>query len=73
MHLLRPGNLPINPSGGLKSRGHPVGATGLAQIVDCVKQMRNKVSDSRQVEKNKIRQEKRLINDEKSYENINKD
>ena len=48
------GNLPINPSGGLKSRGHPVGATGLAQIVDCVKQMRNKVSDSRQVEKNNI-------------------
>lgn len=26
--------LPINPSGGLKSRGHPVGASGLAQIVE---------------------------------------
>ncbi|MDF3820048.1 thiolase family protein [Leptospira sp. 96542] len=28
------GNLPINASGGLKSRGHPVGASGLAQIVE---------------------------------------
>jgi len=28
------GRLPINPSGGLKARGHPLGATGLAQIVE---------------------------------------
>jgi acetyl-CoA acetyltransferase len=28
------GELPINPSGGLKSRGHPVGASGLAQVVE---------------------------------------
>lgn len=28
------GSLPINPSGGLKARGHPVGATGLAQICE---------------------------------------
>ena len=28
------GNLPINASGGLKSRGHPVGASGVAQIVE---------------------------------------
>lgn len=28
------GKIPINPSGGLKSRGHPVGASGLAQIVE---------------------------------------
>ncbi len=33
---LREGRLPVNPSGGLKSRGHPVGATGLAQIVEVV-------------------------------------
>jgi len=34
------GNLPINPSGGLKARGHPVGATGLAQICEIVWQLR---------------------------------
>lgn len=33
------GKLPINPSGGLKARGHPVGATGVAQIVDLVWQL----------------------------------
>ena len=33
------GRLPINPSGGLKSRGHPLAATGLAQIVECVWQL----------------------------------
>ncbi len=33
------GALPINPSGGLKARGHPVGASGLAQIVDAVRQI----------------------------------
>jgi acetyl-CoA C-acetyltransferase len=59
LHILRgetriTGSLPINPSGGLKSRGHPVGATGLAQIIDCVYQMRNLVSDSRQVPNNQI-------------------
>ena len=30
-------NLPINPSGGLKSRGHPIGASGLAQIVELIR------------------------------------
>jgi len=34
------GALPINPSGGLKSRGHPVGATGVAQFVEVVEQLR---------------------------------
>jgi acetyl-CoA C-acetyltransferase len=34
------GELPINPSGGLKARGHPVGATGLAQICEIVWQLR---------------------------------
>jgi len=32
--------LPVNPSGGLKSRGHPVGATGVAQVVEIVSQLR---------------------------------
>ncbi len=34
------GSLPINPSGGLKARGHPVGATGVAQVVELVWQLR---------------------------------
>jgi len=34
------GDFPINPSGGLKSKGHPVGATGVAQIVEAVNQLR---------------------------------
>lgn len=34
------GDFPINPSGGLKSKGHPVGATGVAQIVESVSQLR---------------------------------
>lgn len=34
------GDFPINPSGGLKSKGHPVGATGVAQIVETVNQLR---------------------------------
>lgn len=43
------GKLPINPSGGLKARGHPVGATGVAQIVDLVWQLRGE-SGENQVE-----------------------
>jgi len=34
------GRLPINTSGGLKAKGHPVGATGIAQIIEIVKQLR---------------------------------
>ena len=34
------GKIPINPSGGLKARGHPVGATGVAQVVELVWQLR---------------------------------
>ena len=34
------GALPINPSGGLKARGHPVGASGLAQVVEVTKTLR---------------------------------
>lgn len=43
------GSLPINPSGGLKARGHPVGATGAAQAVELVWQLRGEAED-RQVE-----------------------
>ncbi|MEM3564615.1 MAG: thiolase domain-containing protein [Candidatus Jordarchaeaceae archaeon] len=34
------GELPINPSGGLKARGHPLGATGVAQAVEITWQLR---------------------------------
>ena len=38
------GTLPINPSGGLKARGHPVGASGLAQVVEIVWQLRGEAN-----------------------------
>ncbi|MEN8154832.1 MAG: thiolase domain-containing protein [Acidobacteriota bacterium] len=34
------GKFPVNPSGGLKSKGHPVGATGVAQICEAVAQLK---------------------------------
>jgi acetyl-CoA acetyltransferase len=34
------GPRPVNTSGGLLARGHPIGATGLAQIVEAVTQLR---------------------------------
>ncbi len=34
------GRLPVNTSGGLKAKGHPVGATGVAQVVEIVEQLR---------------------------------
>jgi acetyl-CoA C-acetyltransferase len=43
------GKFPVNASGGLKSKGHPVGATGVAQIVEIVKQLRGNVEKGRQV------------------------
>jgi acetyl-CoA acetyltransferase len=36
------GRCPVNPSGGLLSRGHPVGATGLAQVVELADQLRGR-------------------------------
>lgn len=47
------GSLPINPSGGLKSRGHPVGATGVAQIAEMTWQIRGDAGP-RQVKKHDI-------------------
>jgi acetyl-CoA C-acetyltransferase/acetyl-CoA acyltransferase len=43
------GKVVINPSGGLKSKGHPIGATGGAQVYDVVKQLRNEVGEGRPV------------------------
>lgn len=43
------GRLPVNPSGGLKARGHPLAGTGVAQIVECVWQLTGR-AEGRQVE-----------------------
>jgi acetyl-CoA acetyltransferase len=42
------GRIPVNPSGGLESKGHPVGATGLAQIFELTTQLRGEAG-TRQV------------------------
>ncbi len=47
------GRLPINTSGGLKAKGHPVGATGVGQICDIVTQLRGEAGD-RQVQRHRI-------------------
>ena len=39
------GRLPVNTSGGLKARGHPISATGLAQIYEITKQLRDECKD----------------------------
>jgi acetyl-CoA acetyltransferase len=44
-HFTLTGGLPVNPSGGLAARGHPVGATGLAQIAELVWQMRGEAGN----------------------------
>jgi acetyl-CoA acetyltransferase len=43
------GRIPINPSGGLESKGHPIGATGLGQLYELVAQLRGEAG-ARQVE-----------------------
>ena len=47
------GKIPVNTSGGLKSKGHPVGASGVAQVVEIVEQLRGTAGE-RQVEGAKI-------------------
>ncbi len=47
------GRIPVNPSGGLISRGHPIGASGLAQIYELVTQLRGEAG-KRQVKKHRI-------------------
>ncbi|MCK6414292.1 MAG: thiolase family protein [Giesbergeria sp.] len=42
------GSIPINPSGGLESKGHPIGATGLGQVFELVAQLRGEAG-ARQV------------------------
>ncbi|KRF19418.1 thiolase [Nocardioides sp. Soil797] len=43
------GRIPVNPSGGLESKGHPIGASGLGQIFELTEQLRG-TAGSRQVE-----------------------
>ncbi len=43
------GSLPVNPGGGLKARGHPLGATGISQIIELVWQLRGDLPSNRAV------------------------
>ena len=47
------GRIPVNPSGGLESKGHPVGATGIAQVHELVTQLRGEAG-ARQVQDARI-------------------
>jgi acetyl-CoA C-acetyltransferase len=47
------GKLPVNTSGGLKAKGHPVGATGIAQAVEIIEQLRGNAG-KRQVKNARI-------------------
>ncbi|WP_449560128.1 thiolase family protein [Natronococcus roseus] len=44
------GGLTVNPGGGLKARGHPLGATGISQLVELVWQLRGDVPNDRAVD-----------------------
>ena len=47
------GDRPVNSSGGLKAKGHPVGATGVGQICDVAQQIRGDAGE-RQIARNKL-------------------
>jgi acetyl-CoA acetyltransferase len=47
------GDIPVNPSGGLAAKGHPIGATGIAQIAEIVWQLRGEAG-KRQVSNPRI-------------------
>ncbi|MCD4738602.1 MAG: acetyl-CoA acetyltransferase, partial [Anaerolineae bacterium] len=50
----RGGQIPINVSGGLNARGHPVGGTGVAQMVELTWQLRHELPKERQVKNAKV-------------------
>ncbi len=50
-HTALDGRIPVNPSGGLAAKGHPISATGLAQIYEVVTQLRGEAGE-RQVKNN---------------------
>jgi acetyl-CoA C-acetyltransferase len=41
----RDGELPVNPDGGLKSFGHPIGASGLRMLLECWLQLRGEAGE----------------------------
>jgi acetyl-CoA C-acetyltransferase len=43
------GDLPVNPDGGLKSFGHPIGASGLRMLFECWLQLRGQAPEARQI------------------------
>ncbi|WP_121743307.1 thiolase C-terminal domain-containing protein [Natronorubrum halophilum] len=43
------GQLPVNPGGGLKARGHPLGATGVSQVIELTWQLRGDAPEERRV------------------------
>ena len=43
------GELPVNPDGGLKSFGHPIGASGLRMLFECWLQLRQEAPEDRQI------------------------
>ncbi|MEM8902234.1 MAG: acetyl-CoA acetyltransferase [Actinomycetota bacterium] len=43
------GDLPVNPDGGLKSFGHPIGASGLRMLFECWLQLREQAPEERQI------------------------
>jgi acetyl-CoA C-acetyltransferase len=47
------GDLPVNPDGGLKSFGHPIGASGLRMLFECWLQLRHEAPPERQIETEK--------------------
>jgi acetyl-CoA C-acetyltransferase len=47
------GDLPVNPDGGLKSFGHPIGASGLRMLFECWLQLRNEAPPERQIKNGK--------------------
>ncbi len=51
--ISRGGKMPVNPSGGLKAKGHPISATGLAQVYEITNQLRGNCGE-RQVKDAKI-------------------
>ncbi|MBV6759122.1 thiolase family protein [Rhodococcus opacus] len=52
-HTTRDGAQPVNPSGGLLSRGHPLGATGMAQLAEIAWQLRGQAGP-RQVARHRV-------------------
>ena len=52
-HTILGGKLPVNVSGGLESQGHPIGATGIRQVVELYWHLTNQVG-KRQVEGAKV-------------------